>query len=107
MGSTCSYSVTPRAAPPPVNGQTNYTFSYYATLLLLLPLLPDRQIITLAHILSHPVLLLPLLTDRQITLAHILQHTLLLLPLLMDRKITLAHITLKPSATPPADPPSC
>ena len=30
---TCSYSVTPRAAPPPVNGQTDYTCSYFATYL--------------------------------------------------------------------------
>ena len=50
------------AAPPPVNGRTDYTCPYSVTPLLLLPLLTDGQI-TLAHILPHPLLLIPLLTD--------------------------------------------
>ena len=74
-------------APPPVNGRTDYTFSYSATPP---PALMDGQIAH-AYILPHPLLLLCLLTDGQITLAHILPHPLLLLPLLVDGQITLAH----------------
>ena len=41
-------------------------------------------------------LLLPLLTDGQITLAHILPHPLLLLPLLTDGQITILYLCVSP-----------
>ena len=58
-------TAAPPADPPPVNGWTDYTL-----------LIPDQDL------LPHPLLLLPLLTDQQITLAH--------------------NTTSRPTATPPA-----